>query len=428
MIRTVQLSVLSSVNIGITFWFQWFILIQLGPGMETDALFAGMTIPQLVIGIISGSLVHVLVPLLAGESECRLRSIIWGLFVLSGVLFGLLALLLYVTAPWWVSLILPGFDEAGKMLTIELTRIQLIGMIFASINSVQLASYHAREQFLWAEMTSILASFFPLLLLIWALPQYGVAAAAWIGVLRNVVQTLLLAPVMGKPTRPDLKSTTIRKAWQRIKPLLFGTTYYKTDPLIDRLLLSAASSGSLSLYYFAQQIYGAVNQVISKAIATPLVPLLGKLYKAGDREAFMHAYYRKILQVGSVIFLGLLSLVLFGEDILDLLIGHGNVSSNNVKELWWIMIWLGGIFAGGALGQISSSSFYALGDTKTPTLIGVYSYTIYIPVKIAIFFYFGVLGLALITSIFVLMNFLLQHCQLKKKYFLKISTKGKPHD
>ena len=412
-----QLSILSAANIGITFLFQWYVLIQLGPGVETDALFAGMTIPQLVLAVISGSLMHVLVPLLAGESEDRLRHDAWGFFTLIGGLFGVLAALLYAAAPWWVPLTVPGFDEVGQMLTIELTRIQLIGMVFTAVNGVQWAAYHARQRFLWAEFTPILASVFALLLLVWALPRFGVIAAAWIGVLRMSVQTLLLAPGMGIPVRPDLRSAAIQPAWQRIKPLLIGTAYYKTDPLVDRFLLSTASSGSLSLYYLAQQIYSAVGQVLNKAIAVPLVPVLSMLHKAGDKARFQRAYRRKLMQAAVISLAGLLIIGFFGQAMLGLLVGHGNVSASNMTKLWWIMIWLGGMFVGGVMGQISSSSFYALGDTATPTRLGIYSYTFYIPAKLVLFYCFGVFGLALATSMFFVVNLFLQNRQLKKKYF-----------
>jgi putative peptidoglycan lipid II flippase len=416
--QTIQLGTLSVANIGIAFLFQWYVLTQLGPGMETDALFAGMTLPQLVLAVISGSLMHVLVPLLAGEDEDRLRHDAWGFFVLVGGLFSLLAAILYVTAPWWVPLTVPGFDEAGKELTIELTRIQLIGMVFSAINGVQWAAYHARQQFVWAEFTPILASVFALLLLVWALPRYGVIAAAWISTLRMALQTLLLAPGMGKPVWPDLRSPAISSAWQRIKPLLLGTAYYKTDPLVDRFLLSTAGSGSLSLYYLAQQIYGAVGQVINKAIAAPLVPLLSKLHKAGDRDGFRRAYHRKLWQVGAISLAGLLVLGLYGQAMLDLLVGHGNVSADNVKELWWIMIWLGGMFIGGVTGQICSTSFYACGDTITPTRISMITYTAYIPCKVAAFYLWGVMGLAIATSIYYMTNLSLQVYLFEKKQVL----------
>lgn len=416
--QAIQLGILSSVNIGIVFLFQWYVLIQLGPGVETDALFAGMAVPQLVLAVVSGSLMHVLVPLLAGESEDRLRHDAWGFFILIGGLFGLLAILLYAAALWWVPLTVPGFDEAGKALTVELARIQLIGMVFVAVNSVQWAAYHARQQFLWAELTPILSSSIALLLLIWALPRFGVIAAAWIGTLRMGMQTLLLAPGMGSPVRPDLKSAAVQQAWQRIKPLLLGTAYYKTDPLVDRFLLSTAHSGSLSLYYLAQQIYGAASQVLSKAIAVPLVPMLSMLHKAGDKAGFRRAYHRKLLQVGAISLAGLLILGLLGQELLAFLVGHGNVSASNVAELWWIMIWLGGMFFGGSAGQIASSLFYARGDTVTPTRMSMLSYTAYVPGKVSAFYFWGVAGLAIATSIYYMANLALQIYLLEKKSVL----------
>ena len=413
--QTVQLGALSAANIGVAFLFQWYALTQLGPGIATDALFAGMTIPLLVLSVISGSLMHVLVPILAGESEDRLRHDAWGMLVLVGGLFGVMAILLYVTAPWWIPITVPGFTEAGQTLTIELTRIQLVGMVFTAINGVQWATYHARQQFVWAELAPILASALALLLLIWALPRFGVIAAAWISTLRMGLQTLLLTPGMGKPVRFDLRSSTIQQAWQRIKPLLLGTAYYKTDPLVDRFLLSSASSGSLSLYYLAQQIYGAASQVLNKAIATPLVPLLSKLHKEGNSDEFRRVYLRKLLQVSMIGIVSLLGLGVFGQATLDLVVGNGNISADNVKELWWIMIWLAGMFLGGVTGQICSSSFYACGNTITPTRMSMITYTAYIPCKIIAFYFFNIVGLALATSIYYIINSLCQIYLLERK-------------
>lgn len=411
----IQLTILSSVSIGITLIFQWYVLTQLGPGLETDALFAGMTLPQIVLAIISGSLMHVLVPLLAGEIDDHLRHTVWGIFILVGCLFGLLAGVLYVTASWWIPLTVPGFEAAGRALTVELTRIQLIGMVFVAVNGVQWAAYHAKQQFVWAELAPILSNVIGLLLLIWALPLYGVIAVAWVSTLRAVLQTLLLAPGMGRPVCPNLSSPAISLAWQRIKPLLLGTSYYKTDPLIDRFLLSTAGSGSLSLYYVAQQLYGVANQVVNRAFVVPLMPELSRLHKASDLKKYDQTYRRELLQIG-VISLGvMLTIYLFGSSLLNGLIGYGNVQSENVHELWLCMIWLAGMFIGGNLGQVSSSSFYARGDTTRLARISIISFTVYIPIKMAIFYIWGVMGLAVATSVYYVVNFLMQNLILNKK-------------
>lgn len=413
--QTLQLGALSAGNMGAIFLFQWYALTQLGPGLETDALFAGMTLPHLVLAVVSGSLMHVLVPLLSGVDATSLRHSVWGFTLLIGALFSALALVLYVSAPWWVPLTVPGFSAEGMELTLNLTRIQLIGMVFMAINGVQWAAFHARQQFIWAEVMPMLFSVLALLMLVWALPRFGVVAAAWISTLRLVGQTLLLAPGMGKPVWPDLTSPIIATAWQRIKHLLLGTVYYKTDPLVDRFLLSTSGSGSLSLYYLAQQVYAAMSQVLNKAMAAPLVPVLSKLHQAGDWHGFRRAYYRKLLQVTAVGLSGLLAVGLLGQPLLALWTGYGNVSVLDADSLWWIMVWLGGLFVGGVTGQICSFTFYACGDTVTPTWMSIATYTVYIPGKIIAFYLGGLMGMALATSVYYLTNTLLQMYLLDKK-------------
>ena len=56
---------LAGANILLTLLFQWYVITQLGVGIETDALFAGMALPTLILSVVSTSLTHVLVPLLA---------------------------------------------------------------------------------------------------------------------------------------------------------------------------------------------------------------------------------------------------------------------------------------------------------------------------------------------------------------------------
>lgn len=402
--QAAHLGVLSAVNIGIAFLFQWYVLVQLGPGVQTDALFAGMAIPQLVLAVISGSLTHVLVPLLAGENEDRLRHDAWAFVCLVGGAFAVVAVLLCAGAGLWIPVVVPGFDDAGKSLATDLVRVQLAGMVLSAINGVQWAAYHARQRFILPELAPLLAGVLAFPILVWTLPRYGVVAAAWITVLRLGMQTFLLAPGLGRPVRPDLKSAAIQSAWHRIKPLLLGTAYYKTDPLLDRYLLSMATTGSLSLYYLAQQIYAAAGQILNKAIVAPLVPILARHYKENDLASLEYLYKRRLLLVAAITLSSFVVLILFGQTLFGILIGHGSVTSSDVVQLWWIAIWLGGMFIGGALGNITTSAFYARGDTQTPTRVGICTFTLYVPAKLVTFYWLGIMGLALSTSVYYLVS------------------------
>jgi peptidoglycan biosynthesis protein MviN/MurJ (putative lipid II flippase) len=215
-------------------------------------------------------------------------------------------------------------------------------------------------------------------------------------------------PLLGRWQAPQWDSYAIREAWRRLKPFLLGQTYSKSDPLIDRFLTSMSIAGDLSLLYIGQQIYSAINLIITKAISAPTVPRLALAAKSGDWRNFRHTYRQRLLWMAGLAVATLFVLLVFGEPLLHLMIGHGGITAQNVHMLWWIMLGLIGLLMGGTAGQITAVAFYAMGDTKTPTMLFVWTFTIYIPIKVIVFLHYGLIGLAIATSVHLIMNFLLQ--------------------
>src|SRR5438105_13113376 len=119
-------------------------------------------------------------------------------------------------------------------------------------------------------------------------------------VLRTGLQVIWLLPGLGHWQWPDWNAPAMREAWRRIRPLLIGTSYYRTDPLVDRFLASMAPAGGLSLLYIGQQIYGVANVVAEKAIAAPMVPQLSIEAAANRWPVFRRTYQRRLLIIGGL--------------------------------------------------------------------------------------------------------------------------------
>ena len=386
----------------------WYVVTHLGVGIQTDAFFASCALPQLIFLVASFSLTQVLVPLLATEDEKTFRRDAWGFFLGVTGFFTVLAVVLFVFAGYWVPLLVPGFSNEAKQLTISLSRIQLLGMVGNASVAVLWSVYYARQKFLWAELSPVFANVLSLLFLFWTLPRFGIAAAAWATVLNLVLKTAFLMPLLGRWQAPQWDSDAMREAWRRLKPFLLGQTYSKSDPLIDRFLTSMSIAGDLSLLYIGQQIYSAINLIITKAISAPTVPRLALAAKSGDWRNFRRTYRQRLLWMAGLSVATSLVLLVFGESLLHLMIGHGGITAQNVHMLWWIMLGLIGLLMGGTAGQITAVAFYAMGDTKTPTMLFVWTFTIYIPIKVVVFINYGLLGLAIATSVHLIVNFLLQ--------------------
>ena len=402
------LAALAICNAVLAVLMPWYVVTRLGVGIETDAFFASGALPQLIFLVASFSLTQVLVPLLATEDEATFRRDSWAFFIGVSGFFSLVAIGLFVTAAIWVNLIVPGFDEQGRQLTITLSRIQLLSMIGNASVVVLWSVHYARQKFLWAESSSVFANALGLLVLFWALPRYGITAAAWATVLTLVLKVGLLMPVLGPWQTPQWNSYAVIEGWRRLKPFLLGQTYAKSDPLVDRFLTSLTAAGNLSLLYIGQQVYSAINLVITRAISTPSVPRLAIAAKSGEWRGFRHVYRQRLLIMLAVTVAACVGLFFTGEPFLRLLIGHGGINAENVHMLWWIMVALSGVLIGGCAGQVTSGAFYAMGDTRTPTMLFVVTFTVYVPIKVLVFLRYGMIGLAATTSLHLIINFLMQ--------------------
>ncbi len=404
MSRTLALAMMSALNIASTLAFQWIVLTMIGPGSETDALFAAMTLPQIFASVISASLANVLTPILAGETDDDQRRDCWTLLIVSGAGFLVVTLALELTSAWWTPLTVPGFTKPHQDLTVHLARISLIGIVFTGMNAVQTALAFARHRYIRVDAIAALANVAAVGTLVLLIPYYGVEAAAWIGTGRLCLQTLLLLPGMGRASTPDLRQPIVGLAWRRLKPLLVGASYYKMDPLVDRFLLSALPAGSLSLLYLAQQLYGAASQVLVKAVGVPVITQLSVLAKADDDANFNLLLRRTFIVMGGLSITAVLALILIGQPILATAIQFGRFGAKDSHTLWLLLVLTSGMFVAGSLGSLASGAFYARGDTRTPTLLGSLSFTIAIGLKILMFWLYGLVGVAIAISLYYVMS------------------------
>jgi peptidoglycan biosynthesis protein MviN/MurJ (putative lipid II flippase) len=415
-----KVGALATCNTVLAIMSAWYIVAHTGINVETDAFFASGALPQLAFLLLSSTLLAVLVPLLATRDAESMREDTWVFFLLTTALFGVIGAGLYITCGVWVPLLVPGFSVEAKSLTIDLTKIQIASMVLNAGVVTLWAAQHARRRFVWVEFSGMLANAAGLIFLICTLPRFGIHAAAWNTVFYNCLKLAFLLPVLGRWRRPAWPSPSLREAWRRFKPILPGQAYLRSEPLLDRFLTSLGGAGSLSLLYVAQQVYTNVILVTSKAMVAPLAPRLAVEADSGEWLSFRRAYRVRLLLTALLSVSGLLLLLAFGPQALLLTIGHAGVTAENVHTLWLVMIALAGAFAGSVSGQTAAGAFYAMGDTKTPTKVSAAIYTLYLPLKIAVFLSYGLVGLAVTMSAYCVINFLAQFALLESAVSVRL--------
>jgi len=408
------LGLVVSINLGLQFLFQWYIIVHFGAGSQTDAFFGAMALPQFILLVLSGSLTMVLIPVISKYSGDEFLEESWNYFQGVGLLFAGISLLLLLTASWWVGLILPGFKGADLVLTINMARIQIAGMLFSALLSVVWAAHSAKGNFVLIETTSILANCIAFAILLLVSKTMSIYTASWISVARILLQVLLLMKIMGPYRRPHFSSPSFKEVWKKLKPLMAGNLYYKTDMLVDRYLTSTGGAGQLTLFNMAQQLYSVGNSILSKVLINTMIPEMSKANAAGDTDTYNKIFKKRLILSfisTSVIFIIILVL---GEWILGLVFSFKKFTLADVANLWWLLILLVGYWIGALTGGVTSASFYAKGDTSTPTVIGAVNFTLYLPVKIFCYYKFGITGLAIAVSSYYIASFLAQLYFLRK--------------
>ncbi|WP_426768218.1 hypothetical protein [Erwinia aphidicola] len=186
----------------------------------------------------------------------------------------------------------------------------------------------------------------------------------------------------------------------KIKLIISGSAYYKSEPVVDRLLLVNGSSG-IAAYHLVSQIYTAALGLWYKVSVSVLLKKLTE--SRDDSDSFNKIYSHGLLQQ---FFLCLFSgIVIFFTPILHWLSYFSILEflSKNVSIVHGLYVF----FCASLLGQVISNTFYTIGKHNVPVLVSCITFTIFLPLKYYIIGRYGVYGLCLLVSIYHLSNALI---------------------
>jgi peptidoglycan biosynthesis protein MviN/MurJ (putative lipid II flippase) len=73
-------------------------------------------------------------------------------------------------------------------------------------------------------------------------------------------------------------------------------------------------------------------------------------------------------------------------------------------QVWLFFLSLSGVLMSNCLAALLNSSFYISGDTSTPSKISSIVFTMFLPLKVAIYKAFGLEAMVVATSVYCLLN------------------------
>ena len=395
---------------------------MMGTGPVADAFVVALRLPNHFRAIFAeGAFNSAFIPAYARVHETRGGDTarLFADRVISLMLMVQVALLIlaFLTMPWVVRLLAPGFaeDPAKFELTVTLTRITFPYLLFMTLVTILSGVLNARERFAAAAAAPILLnlSIMAALAVAFLFPTAG-HAAAWGVSIAGVLEFLLLwfatrrvglAPSAARPSLDADMRGFFRTFW----PAVIGSGGVQIALFADTFIASLLPTGAVSSLYYAERLYQLPIGVIGIAAGTVLLPEMSRRIAVGDVAGAHGAQNRA---AGLSLALSAPFVVAFltvPELIMAALFERGAFDAAAAERA-------GAVLAAYAVGlpavvliRSVIASFHARADTTTPVIAALIGVGVNVVLKIALVMSLGlgVIGLALSTAAGAWVNLLL---------------------
>jgi putative peptidoglycan lipid II flippase len=371
-----------------------------GAGAALDAFNTAQRIPEAIFVLVAGgalgsSFIPVFARYLRNEDDGHAWRLASATITLSSLAAAILSIIVVIFTPWIVSALLATGQPADvQPLTVSLIRIMMLTPFIFSISGLMMGILQIYGNFflpsLAISMNSI-GQIFGALVLAYMLPpltgsvaQVGnanVYGLAWGAVLSAVLHLAIQLPGLRaiQTQSPkvrvlfDWRTPGLREVLLMMGPRVLGLGMAQLNFIVNTNFASRMVEGSLTVLATAWTLMFTILGVIGQSIGTAVFPTLSALAAEGNMDGYKDRLARALR---SVIFLALpatVGLIILGGPFIALLFQRNSWTAEDTAGTAWALAFFSVGITGHASLEVLSRAFYALGDSKTPVMIGVMS-------------------------------------------------------
>ena len=391
-----------------------------GAGPVTDAFFVAFRVPNLLRrllaeGALSTAVIPVFARTLATESGEAFRAMVRAvagataltlcMVTLAGMLFA--RAIVTVMAPGWLA------DPPLFDLAVSLTRLMFPYLLLVGLAALATGILNAHRRFFTAAfgpavlnvgmITAVL-----LLAHRFQPPIVALAVGVLVGGLGQLLVQIPEVRRLGVPLRPSgaWRHPAVATIARRLAPAAFGLAAVQVTVVVNTLLASLLPAGSISFLYYADRVMEFPLGVFGIALATASLPTMSAQAARADRAGLIDTLGFSLRLSVFVAVPAAAGLVTLGAPIVALLFQRGEfgaaAAAATAQALTGYAVGLPAFSA----TRIAAQTFYALGDTRTPVLLGLLAVAANIVLALALMGPLAHAGLALASSLSAYVNLL----------------------
>jgi putative peptidoglycan lipid II flippase len=356
-----------------------------GASAATDAFYVALRIPNLMRRLFAeGSFSLAFVPVFnevkQREGPEALRELV---DCVTGTLLSVLLVVVgigMVAAPGLVAAFAPGFlDQPAQFeLATDMLRITFPYAFFISLTALAGGILNSYGRFAVPAFTPVLLNVALIASALWLAPQMQqpIVALAWGVLAAGVLQLGFQVPALmrlGLLPRPRLRASHpgVRRIMRLMVPTLVGSSVAQLNILIDTLIASLITVGSITWLFYSDRLLEFPLGVFGIAISTVMLPSLSRQHSDGDAESFGRTLdwgLRMGVLIGLPAAVGLATLA---GPIVATLFNYGEFQAHDVEmTAASVVAYAVGLPAYVAV-KVLAPAFYSRQNTRTPVRVAI---------------------------------------------------------
>ncbi|MGO9674994.1 MAG: murein biosynthesis integral membrane protein MurJ [Methylocella sp.] len=412
----------------------------LGASREADLYFASFTLPDFLNYLLAaGALSIVFIPIFLEHLErddkeggWEALSVIANFIVVVGSIG--IALLMIFARPL-VALVAPGFTQPGEVDTlVRLIRIILPAQFFLVVGGLLSAALQAQDRHVLPAMAPLVYSAGIIAggLIGTRYAGMGADGFAW-GVLAGSALGPFALPLYGclkdrmrwYPVLSFRNADLRRYLWLSF-PIMMGFSIVVVDEWIVKNQASYLAPGALSYLQYGRTLMKAPIGVFGMAAGVAAYPTISRMVAAGNVVEAYGVLCHAVRLMLVAMFAAQVCMTLAGSDAAYLIWGlfASRFSVADAEATGAILAFLCLGLGGWAAQTLISRGFYALGATWLPTIVGTMVAVLMGPLYVALRHQWGAIGLAIASSIAILVYVLLLGWLQHRRFMREAAAKG----
>jgi len=389
-----------------------------GVDSGTDAFFVAFKIPNFLRRLFAeGAFAQAFVPVLSDYKEqggkAALRQFIDRTAGTLAIILMLTTITGMLAAPYLIMAFAPGFAWEGKQydLAVQMLRITFPYLFFISSVAFAGGILNSFGKFAVPAFTPVFLNICLISAAVWLAPLMPdpIVALAWGVFIAGAVQLLFQFPALYRlglmpRLRFGFKDSGVKRILKLMVPALFGVSITQINLLLDTLIASFLTAGSVSWLYYSDRLVEFPLGLFGIALATVILPTLSRNHAANDAVAFSKSLdwgLKLVVLIGAPASLGLMMLA---EPMVSTLFQYNEFTAYDVGMAGRSLMAYSLGLLGFILVKVLVPGFTSRKDMKTPVRFGIYAMVANMLLNILLVFPLAHAGLALATSLGAFFN------------------------